>query len=76
MAARAVDASGAIEMSGRATCKRALVKEKILCANVGARNLFGRLAMAEAGVELVDQLFGGVRDYGAGRVDRCRACFK
>src|SRR5437764_10123572 len=37
------------------------------------RELFRRLAMAEPRIELVDQLFGGVGDHGAGREDRFRA---
>src|SRR4051794_26938094 len=34
------------------------------------RPLLRRLAVAEPGVELVDQFFGGVRDHGARREDR------
>ncbi|GCC47283.1 hypothetical protein chiPu_0031116, partial [Chiloscyllium punctatum] len=53
--------------------KRAARMENSRWERAGAAALLRRLAMAEPGVELVDQLLGGLGDHGAGGEDRLGA---
>src|SRR4051794_5892414 len=67
-------ATAASRISLRAKGEAARSTATILCGEtVIERALFGRLAMAEPRVELVDQFLGGVGDHGAGREDRLGA---